>query len=282
MNEAFEASLTDLLTPAQHRVWTEHRAVEIRAAGGPPALRLFLDEAGVPLDARQMRLTTAIYETTAGRLRRAEAGGAVATGVTDIENEALVEVADVLTPPQVEAVLTAAGPGVSRGPVGGPADPGRNEGSASQPPGPASAAPDTRFGSVVRALRALARPTAAFVGGATASGSAASSEQIAQIRINNNQFTTENFGGRGAPGFGNFGGTFAAGEAVAGGVARVAGAVATSRSSSAVARAISTATSASTSATRSSPPPTRSPTTSPNSSSGTSTPTSAAPSSATS
>ncbi len=37
-------------------------------------------------------------------------------------------------------------------------------------------------------------------------GSAASSEQIAQIRINNYPFTTENFGGRGAPGFGNFGG----------------------------------------------------------------------------
>ena len=208
MNEAFEASLTDLMTPAQHRVWTEHRAVEIRAAGGPPALRLFLDEAGVPLDARQTRLTTAIYETAAGRLRGAEADGAAATAVTDIENEALVEVTDVLTPPQVEAVLTAAGPGVSRGPVGGPADLGGDEGSEPQPPGPASAAPDTRFGSEVRALRALARPTAAFVGGATASGSAASSEQIAQIRINNNQFTTENFGGRGAPGLGNFGGNF--------------------------------------------------------------------------
>ena len=206
MNEAFETSLTDLLTPAQHRVWTEHRAVEIRAAGGPPALRLFLDEAGVPLDARQTRLATTIYETAAGRLRRAETDGAAATAVTDIENEALVEVADVLTPPQVEAVLTAAGPGVSRGPVGGPADPGGDVGSPSQSPGPALAAPDTRFGSVVRALWALARPTAAYVGGATASGSAASSEQIAQIRINNNQFTTENFGGRGAPGFGNFGG----------------------------------------------------------------------------
>ena len=208
MNEAFEASLTDLLTPAQNRVWTEHRAVEIRAAGGPPALRLFLDEAGVPLDTRQTRLTTAIYETAAGRLRRGETDGAAATGVTDIENEALVEVADLLTPPQVEAVLTAAGPGVSRGPVGGPADPGGDEGYASQPPGSAPVAPDTRFGRVVRALRALARPTAAFVGGATASGSAASSEQIAQIRINNNQFTTENFGGRGAPGFGNSGRNF--------------------------------------------------------------------------
>lgn len=211
MNEAFEGTLTDLLTPEQNRVWTEHQAAEIREAGSFPALQLFLDEAGVPLDGRQAKLTTALYETAADRLRDAQTDTAAATVLTGIENDALAEVAEALTPPQRQAVLAAAPPATSREPGGGSSDLAGDESSRPQPPRTESAALDTRGGGVVQALRRVARPTASFVGGATAAGAAASSEQITQIRINNNQFTTENFGGRGAPGFGNSGGGFRGG-----------------------------------------------------------------------
>ncbi len=208
MNEAFEVTLTELLTPEQHQVWSEHRAAQIRAAGSFPALRLFLDDTGAPLDAGQTRQATSIYETVADRLLDAERDEAAALDLSDIENDALARVAELLTPPQVEALLDAAGPEPPRGDVGDPARPIDSEGSEAQPPGPAAPAPDTRFGRVVLALRAVARPTSAYFGGATEPGASASSEQIAQIRINSNQFTTENFGGGGAPGFGRFGGSF--------------------------------------------------------------------------
>jgi hypothetical protein len=75
-------------------------------------------------------------------------------------------------------------------------------------PGPTApgAAPVTSSPTpLITALRRVARPSLHAVR-ATATTDTRASNQIAQIRINTNAFTTENFGGRGAPGFSSGGG----------------------------------------------------------------------------
>ena len=95
----------------------------------------------------------------------------------------------MLTGPQSQTVIAAAqrSPAVPSGDLEGSGNSGERAGSSRE--------------TVVAALRVLALPTAATVAspGATA---ARSSRQIAQIRLNNNSFTAENFGGGGGPGFG--------------------------------------------------------------------------------
>ena len=49
MIEAFEAKLTDVLTPEQNAAWTGFRRAEILKAGGLPALRIVLRQDGAPL-----------------------------------------------------------------------------------------------------------------------------------------------------------------------------------------------------------------------------------------
>ena len=188
MTEAFEAKLTDVLTPEQNAVWIEFRSAEILKAGGLPALRMVLRQNGAPLDAEQERQATEIYQSAAQRLGAARENDAA---VTAIEVEALERIADVLTAPQIHALVSA--------PLDPPADPARN-GNGGGPSSENSAASTPRE-AVVAALRRLALPTATTVatGGAAGDGS---SRQIAQIRLNNNAFTTENFGGGGGPGFG--------------------------------------------------------------------------------
>ena len=170
MNEAFAATLEEILTPGQNRVWAESRRADVLADGGLPALRLVLDEAEAPLDDAQDEQATDIYERAAARLRQTEASGEAGTRPEAIREEALAEVARLLTDEQVRAVVPAAEP----------AD------------------------SVLGALRKIAPPSVDFVAAGTSVASA-SSAQIAQIRINNNAFTTESYGGRGAPGFGGGG-----------------------------------------------------------------------------
>jgi hypothetical protein len=186
MTEAFEAKLTDVLTPEQNVAWTGFRTEEILKAGGLPALRLVLRRDGAPLDPEQERRTTDIYQAVAQRLGEAREKNAAAA---PIEDEALGLLADALTAPQSQTVVTAAQASSN-------VQSGESEGNGNGA-GPAAPSRET----VVAALRVLALPTAATVAspGATAPRS---SRQIAQIRLNNNSFTTENFGGGGGPGFG--------------------------------------------------------------------------------
>lgn len=185
MTEAFEAKLVSMLTPEQHRIWTTFSKAEVRLGGGLPALRLILVEASQPLNADQEARGTAIFARAAERLQRVEAGDTEAGEIPAIVDEALTEVTEVLTAPQADAVVAAARP----------VDAGSASGAAEQ----------TRL-SVVQSLAAVARPTATFVGSVdSVVVSTASSVQISQIRINNNSYTAENFGGRGGFGFGGGG-----------------------------------------------------------------------------
>jgi hypothetical protein len=196
MTEAFEAKLTDVLTPDQNQAWTAFRAAEVLKGGGLPALRLVLSRHGVPLDPEQDRLTTEIYQSAAQRLREALEENA---GAAPIEDEALGRVVDLLTGPQAHGLVTASQDPriVSRDDAGG--NGGDGNGGNGGPSGDFTQAPPRE--SIVAALRALALPTAAPVA-AAGTTEVRSSRQIAQIRLNNNAFTTENFGGGGGPGFG--------------------------------------------------------------------------------
>lgn len=203
MNEAFAATLEKLLTPEQNRVWSEHQAAAIRAEGGLPALRLALHEANAPLDDAQEMLAAEIYTRAAARLREA---GVDAAGVGTVEDEVLAEVADLLTGAQAAALVPAGEESTANGiPVvrGGPVvDRGSQVSQQTAPDAGTSARPRAML---IAALRAVARPSAAPVQ-VDAARASRSSDQIAQIRINNNAFTAENFGGRGAPGFSRGGG----------------------------------------------------------------------------
>lgn len=185
MNEAFEAKLLEMLTPEQHRIWTAFRAAETRAQGGLPALRQMLEAASVPLSADQGRRASAIFDRAAQRLRRATEGSSTPRALGTIEDEALGELGDLLTEGQAVAVLSGAALK-----------------SDSEDTRAAGAAPQARRQSLVQALRKIARPSATALGLETPGAMPATSEQIAQIRINNNSYTAENFGGRGGFGFG--------------------------------------------------------------------------------
>jgi hypothetical protein len=194
MNEAFAATLEEMLTPEQNRVWSEYRAAQIRASGGLPALRLALVEVNAPLDDSQEARAAAIYDGAAARLREPVAGDASAAGA--IEDEALADLATVLTDAQASALLQRTG------------EPAPNGGSTA-PRGPAPSSAGIATGQrepLIAVLRRVARPSADVVR-ANASTEARASDQIAQIRVNTNTFTTENFGGRGAPGFTSGGGS---------------------------------------------------------------------------
>lgn len=183
MNEAFEAKLNELLTSEQSRIWLAFRSAQTRSQGGLPALRLVLDEATVPLSADQGRRVTALFDRAGARLRRAAADGAAPDRLAAIENEVLGEVGRLLTEPQMTALMA----------VPNGSDNGAEHGSVLP----------ARPQAVVQALRVVTRPASALLGvGGEAGPAAVSSEQIAQIRINNNAYTTENFGGRGGFGFG--------------------------------------------------------------------------------
>jgi hypothetical protein len=171
MTEAFEAKLADVLTPEQNRVWTAFRRMQILDAGGLPALRLILTEHGMAFDPDQDQHAAEVYQTAAVRLSQARQAKQDAG---TIEDEALGQTADLLHPQQARAVVAGAG-------------------------GPDAAAPARH--DVIAALRTIALPTAAVVDAAPGAASR-SSRQIAQIRLNNNAFTAENFGGGGGPGFG--------------------------------------------------------------------------------
>jgi hypothetical protein len=185
MNEAFASTLEGILTPEQNRIWSEYRAAEVRASGGLPALRLALLNMSAPLDDAQEDQAAATYDRAAARLREPRANDAAARAA--IEDEALAEIATLLTGAQTNALLSPA--------VDAPANGGST--TSHGPSAGVSAGPRDRL---IAVLRRLARPSAAVVS-TSASSETRASDQIAQIRINTNPFTTENFGGRGAPGF---------------------------------------------------------------------------------
>lgn len=208
MNEAFEAKLQEVLTPEQNRIWAAFRAAEVRSQGGFPALRLILEEAGVPLSADQGRRLSSIFAGAAQRLRRAAEQGAGPRGTAAIEQEALEQAGAILTEAQAAAVVAAA----ARAPAdaGAAADSAiRDDPDAARAMG-AAGSPEARRLTLLQALGLVARPTSTFVVGSGAGSAAAtSSAQIAQIRINANPYSAENFGGRGNP---LFGGGFAPGR----------------------------------------------------------------------
>ncbi|MGQ0732863.1 MAG: TonB-dependent receptor domain-containing protein [Acidobacteriota bacterium] len=206
MNEQFEAKLKEVLRPEQVQIWAAFRAAEIRSQGGLAALRLVLSGAGAPLSADQDQRAATAFERAAQGLRRTEEGAATPESRAAIENNALEQVSDLLTAPQARAVLAAlaGAPPAADGP-GGQASTRADDDAPPAEAGVEGHADQRRREALLEALRAVAPPSANFVRTPGAMPGNASSEQIAQIRINNNPYSAENFGGRGNPMF-NFGG----------------------------------------------------------------------------
>ncbi len=206
MNEAFEGKLREVLTPEQNRVWAAFRVTEMASQGGLPALRRLLDEANEPLNPDQGRGATAAFARAAQRLRQEEERGANPAQVATIVDETLSVVTDLLTAAQARVVAAA---GARQSAAAGRESDTLLNGSDEAPRAASTDhAVETSREAVIRALRIVARPSSTFVGGTPgrASAGASSSDQIAQIRINNNAYTAENFGGRGGFGFGGPGG----------------------------------------------------------------------------
>ncbi|MBM3779638.1 MAG: hypothetical protein FJW23_15605, partial [Acidimicrobiia bacterium] len=182
MNEAFEATLRNVLTAEQNEVWEAFRVAEIRRQGGLPALRQILAAANAPLSPEQDQRASVAYLRAAEQLRSAEEAGTVPPGgETTVARDTLEQIADLLLSSQATAVLQAVDPASPWAPaVPLAVDEVDGSGRLSDTTGETGTIATRNL--LVTALGAVAWPTATFVGGTGATG-ARSSNEISQIRM---------------------------------------------------------------------------------------------------
>jgi len=104
--EDFQNKLMDILTPQQQEVWRLRQAEQVRSRGGLPALRLTLQEAGVPLNLEQeeqLRAAFQEYNRQRRELRQEETPDPAQA--KQVEDEHLAKIAKLLNAEQRRALI---------------------------------------------------------------------------------------------------------------------------------------------------------------------------------
>jgi hypothetical protein len=108
INDDLMAKITEALKPDQQAAFKKYLDGEIKRAGGFPALKLTMQEAGAPLTAEQEPQIQAFYNEDAQQrqqLQREAQGRPDPAKVADLEKATMAKIVKVLTPAQRKALL---------------------------------------------------------------------------------------------------------------------------------------------------------------------------------
>jgi len=108
INDDLMEKITAALKPDQQAAFKKYLNDEIKKAGGFPALKLTMEEAGAPLTPEQEPQIQAFYKEDAQQrlqLQREAQGRPDATKLADLEKATMAKIVKVLTPAQRKALL---------------------------------------------------------------------------------------------------------------------------------------------------------------------------------
>lgn len=108
INDDLMAKITEALKPDQQAAFKKYLNGEIKKAGGFPALKLTMQEAGAPLTAEQEPQIQSFYNEDVQQrlqLQRESQGRPDPAKIADLEKATMAKIVKVLTPAQRKALL---------------------------------------------------------------------------------------------------------------------------------------------------------------------------------